>query len=246
MSAHDQVGIIVPVLDDAEALRRLLSWRRKECPDVPIWVVDGGSNDNSVVVAQELGAAVIASGKGRGLQMNAGARATIAAGCEVFWFLHADALPSEDAIQRIKRALNNGAIGGGFKRRFEFPSVFLKLTCLLADWRCRFRGWFLGDQGIFVTRQAFEELGGFPEWAWFEDLDFSRRMARIGRTAWIDATIWTSGRRFERLGAWRQTWRDFLATRQYLRHGVPPPTGVDERNAHRPEIIPEAGRPSSR
>lgn len=246
MGSPDKVGVIVPVLDDAVALRRLLSWRRKECPDVPIWVVDGGSNDNSVVVAQELGAVVITSGKGRGLQMNIGARAATSAGCDVFWFLHADALPPEDAVRRIKTSLNEGAIGGGFRRRFEFPSVFLKLTCWLADWRCRNRGWFLGDQGIFVTRGTFEELGGFPEWPWFEDLEFSRKLAKLGRTVWIDSELRTSGRRFERLGPWRQTWRDFSATQSYLRSGKPPLFGHGETNPNVPEIIVRTERPSSR
>ena len=246
MGSCDKIGIIVPVLDDAVALRRLLSWRTKSCPDALVWVVDGGSTEDSVAVAREFETIVIDSVKGRGLQMNAGAELAGVAGCNVFWFVHADALPPVDAVERIRAAVNSGAIGGGFKRRFEYPSMFLKWTCWLADWRCRWRGWFLGDQGIFVTRRAFEELGGFPEWAWFEDLEFSRRLARHGRTEWIDSVLMTSGRRFERLGAWKQTWQDFSLTRSYLRDRVPPTRVFHETKPNSPEIMAETGRPSSR
>jgi rSAM/selenodomain-associated transferase 2 len=246
MGSRDKVGIIVPVLDDSVVLRRFLSWRKMNCPETPIWVVDGGSSDGTVAVVREFKAVLIDSEKGRAIQMNMGARAAIAAKCDVLWFLHADAMPPSDAIERMQTAVNSGAIAGGFKRRFDYPSLFLKWTCLLADWRCRSRGWFLGDQGMFVTRGAFEELGGFPDWPWFEDLEFSRKLAKRGRVAWIDSELKTSGRRFERLGAWRQTWRDFSATQSYLRSGKPPPLAHGETNPNLSEIIAGTERPSSR
>lgn len=246
MGSHHRVGIIVPVLDDATELRRLLSWWRTDCPEVPLWVVDGGSNDGSGKVARENGATVVASRNGRGTQMNVGARMANASGCNVFWFVHADALPPRGAVDRILAAVESGVVGGGFKKRFDHPSLFLRLTCWLADWRCRYRGWFLGDQGIFATSQVFAVIGGYPEWTWFEDFEFSRRMARCGRTAWIPATIRTSGRRFERLGAWKQTWLDFSAMRTYLRTGVPPQKIPVDTNSMNSEIIENSERPVSR
>jgi GT2 family glycosyltransferase len=174
--------------------------------------------------------------------MNAGAAAAVDAGCDLIWFLHADAVPPSDAHDLILAAVQTGAAGGAFRRRFESPSVFLRFTCWLADWRCRCWGWFLGDQGIFVTREVFAAVGGFPEWPRFEDLEFSRRTRRLALTVLVRATLLTSGRRFAAAGAWRQSMRDVWATCRYLWRGAPPARAHDQAKAGERSGRPAADR----
>src|SRR5262245_46995647 len=97
-------------------------------------------------------------------------------------FLHADTRLPASALDRIESTLlNDRVVGGGFARRYDSNSWFLRTTCLLAGLRTRMIGWFLGDQAIFVRRGTFEKLGGFRDLELFEDLDFSMRMRQTGR-----------------------------------------------------------------
>jgi len=207
--------IIIPVWNDASALRKTLDhlfrfWNPKD-----ILVVDGGSDDDSVATARERKVeAVLSPQRGRARQMNFGAEEKPH---EVLLFLHADTLLPMDAGVAIRRAIRAGCVGGAFRRRFDSKSSFLRITCRLANLRGRHFGWFLGDQAIFVHRDVFQSLGGFPELPLFEDLEFSMRMAKAGKTQLIQQTVISSGRRFEQCGPIRQTLRDLWLTLHYLR-----------------------------
>lgn len=180
-----------------------------------IIVVDGGSTDRTPAQASALGGRVLASGATqRAAQLNLGAAA---ARGEVLLFLHADTALPERALERILQALVDGSVGGGgFARRFDSPSPFLQLTCVLAELRNRTVGWHLGDQALFVRRSLFAQLGGFRRVDRFEDLDFSRRLGRIARVATLRPPVVSSARRFARRGPVGQTARDFVLTLRYL------------------------------
>ena len=116
----------------------------------------------------------------------------------------------------FKAALENPRVAGGaFARRFASRSLFLKLTCLAAEARNRAVGWHLGDQAIFARRSVFDVLGGFKLMPRFEDLDFSRRLARKGKLVTLRPPVITSARRFEKEGAFVRTWRDLRLTIDY-------------------------------
>ncbi len=218
-----RIGLIIPVRDDAAALARLLAWRSRVCPALATWVVDGASSDDSARIAQEAGVRVLPGPAHRARQLETGARAALAAGCDALWFVHADALPSDRSPAAIGDAVVAGAIGGAFRRRFEGGGPFLRATCALADLRGRAFGWFLGDQAIFARADAFVAAGGFPDWPWFEDLELARRLRARGRTVLLAPIVLTSARRFTALGPVRRTWRDLRLTFHYWRTGGPPP-----------------------
>ncbi len=112
-------------------------------------------------------------------------------------FLHADTRLAPSALRALQAALRHEeVVGGGFARRYDSASPFLRATCALAEARTRFCGWFLGDQAIFVRRTVFAALGGFSAWDVFEDLDFSRRLARVGRVVTLRPPVVSSARRF--------------------------------------------------
>jgi rSAM/selenodomain-associated transferase 2 len=208
------ISIIIPTHNEAAYLPATMDALVARARPCEIIVADGGSKDKTVAVAAARGAIVIeCAAKHRAAQLNAGARA---AHGEVFLFLHADTILPLNGLERIAAALaDREIVGGGFARRYDSPSLLLRLTSLLSEVRCRWSGWFLGDQAIFVRRELFMMLGGFREYEIFEDLDFSRRLARTGRLVTLRPPVVSSARRFA-TGAWRRTCEDFAMTCRYL------------------------------
>ena len=132
-------------------------------------------------------------------------------------FLHADTRLPASALARIESALlNDRVVGGGFARRYDSNSWFLRTTCLLAGLRTRMIGWFLGDQAIFARRETFEKLGGFRDLELFEDLDFSMRMRQTGRVVTLSPPVISSSRRFIYRGPALTTLLDAWLTCRYL------------------------------
>lgn len=189
------VALLIPALDEATSLRRLLPGLVAQADEVV--VSDGGSTDATVAVAEAAGARVVVGPRGRGGQLN---RAAAAASSDVFLFLHADTELPVDGIERVREAIRGGALGGGFELAFATDRALLHFGARLINRRTRLTKTPLGDQAQFVTREAFEALGGYRDWPILEDLDFARRLKALGPVALLDAKVVTSPRRFERLG----------------------------------------------
>jgi rSAM/selenodomain-associated transferase 2 len=210
---HPEISIVIPVANEAAALPDCL--RHIDRAASEIVVVDGGSEDETVEIAESLGCRVLASPRPqRARQMNLGAAN---ARGRILVFLHADTWLPPQAAGRIIEAIDHRDIfGGGFARRYRSDCLSLALTCRLADLRNRLFGWHLGDQAIFVRRDIFEKLGGYREIPVFEDLDFSRRLGALGKTVTLTLPVSSSARRFTAKGPLRTTWDDLLLTRKYL------------------------------
>jgi hypothetical protein len=145
--------------------------------------------------------------------MNAGAAA---ARGDILFFLHADSLPSLNALLEIERVLRDRRIvGGAFEHRFDEPLWSLRIISWINRRRYFFTRNYYGDQGIFVRAADFRALGGYRE-RFMEDLDFSQRLKKLGRTTLIPMPLITSGRRFVAWGPWRAfsfiVWVLFLHT----------------------------------
>ena len=173
------MSIIIPTLNEAHQILSTLEAIEPNTTPNEVIVVDGGSSDGTAELAQKKSDCVLrATKRNRAIQMNQGRR--LADG-DVLFFLHADTLVAPVALEKIADAVRRRqVVGGAFARRYASRSMFLRATCLLAELRGRMFGWFLGDQAIFVRTEVFDALGGFRELEIFEDLDFSRRMGRIG------------------------------------------------------------------
>ena len=170
-------------------------------------VADGGSSDGTVELAAPLCDRVVSAPRGRALQMNAGARP---ARGDALLFLHADSFLPVRADELVFGALQD-RVWGRFDVVIEGRAPLLGLIGFAMNVRSRLSGIATGDQALFVRREAFP---GFAEIALMEDIEFSKRMKRLGRPACLRAKVRTSGRRWEARGVLRTVglmWRLRLA-----------------------------------
>jgi rSAM/selenodomain-associated transferase 2 len=210
-----KLSIVMPVLDEAAeieaALSALASYRLR---GVEVIVVDGGSRDATPDLARPLADRVTAAARGRSLQMNAGAGA---AQGDVLLFLHADTRLPENADRLVLDGLaRSGCTWGRFDVRFDGGGL-LRVVAAMMNLRSRLTGIATGDQALFVTRAAFERVGGFPAIALMEDVALSVRLKRFGRPCALRARVTTSARRWRKHGTlrtvllmWRLRLRFFL------------------------------------
>ncbi|HUW36604.1 MAG TPA: TIGR04283 family arsenosugar biosynthesis glycosyltransferase [Rhodocyclaceae bacterium] len=198
------LSIVVPAWNEASGIAECLAALAPlRAAGAEIIVVDGASTDGTAVLARPLADRVLDAGRGRASQMNAGAR--VARG-GVLLFVHADCRLPEDAGELIVQAMASGRHWGRFDVAIEGRSAWLPVIAWMMNRRSRLTGIATGDQAIFVSRNAFDAVGGFPDIALMEDIALSRRLLKIGRPACLSARLATSGRRWQRQGVWRTIW----------------------------------------
>jgi rSAM/selenodomain-associated transferase 2 len=208
-----RLSIIMPVLDEGERIAAALdALAELRALGVEVIVVDGGSRDATVQRARLRADHVLSVARGRALQMNAGAAK--AAG-DVLLFLHADTrLPPEAERLVLDGLARSGREWGRFDVIIEGRHPMLKLVAAMMNLRSRLTGIATGDQAIFVRRDAFAAVGGFPEIPLMEDIALSKRLKRRTRPLCLRERAVTSGRRWETQGVFRTIllmWRLRLA-----------------------------------
>jgi len=215
-----QVSIIIPTLNEASCLGRTL--RCLACLEPAPWeiiVVDGGSTDTTIALAQAAKVTVVcAEQQGRSPQMNQGAR--VATG-DILCFLHADTLVPDDAIAVMTQTLAKPTIACGgfislmagtdttrwrislhnFLKTYYAPLLFRPHLFFLKGLRLLF-----GDQVMFCRRQDFWQCGGFdPALPIMEDADLCLRLLRLGRIVQVNRVVQSSDRRVAKWGELKAT-----------------------------------------
>lgn len=214
-----RLSVVIPTWNEEVRIAATIEAAKRGLrPGDEILVVDGGSPDGTVAIARAAGARVVLSRKGRGRQLDRGARE---AGGEVLLFLHADTILPPDFRSALDEALAEpGVRWGRFDLGFLEPGPVLGLLALLINWRSRLFCSATGDQAIFVLRPAFEAAGGIREEHLFEDVDLVRRLRKQGAMAIPKGRVRTSARRWQSEGLVRTTLRMWVLKSLYLL-GVP-------------------------
>ena len=221
MARADRLSVIVPTMNEAALIAGFLGHLREKVPGAELIVVDGGSDDQTVALANGQADRVLRSPRGRAKQMNAGAAV---AGGEILWFLHADSLVPADPHGSIARALDDPrTVGGCFRLKFPRQRWVYRVSDSLGNVAVDLFQIALGDHGIFCRRAAFARVGGYPDVPLMEDAEFYRRLRRVGRVRQLPAYIVSSPRRYEQLGPLRTTAVYLFILGLYLAK-VPPKT----------------------
>jgi rSAM/selenodomain-associated transferase 2 len=234
------VSIIIPVLNEArtiaQALFALKPFRQR---GVEIVVVDGGSRDETALLARPLADQVIQVKGSRAHRMNEGAK--VANGF-IFVFLHSDTKLPDDADQQVMYGrARDTSVWGRFDLRYAGRHMMLPLFARLTNWYSAIRGVATGDQAIFVQREAFFRVAGFKDIPFLEDIDISKRLKDISPPIVVPSRVIVPGRRFDEEGFWRTAWDMFLIRLRY-RFGADPAVLAD-RYGRKPAGLPPAPPP---
>ena len=211
------VSIVTPVLRDIDAAVALLA-QLPDTLEVEAILVDGG-HDSALepLVAARRHTRLYRTLPGRGLQMNAGARGATG---EWLLFLHADSALPATWLEAL-RSLDREVAGGWFRFALDDTAWQARVVERLVAWRVRWMRLPYGDQGLFVRRRVFEAMGGFRELPLFEDVDFVRRLHRLGPVMEVPLPLRTSARRWKRDGWLRRSARNALLTTLYFAGASP-------------------------
>ena len=196
------LSIVMPVLNEAEGIAAsLAALQPLRANGVEVIVVDGGSSDDTIRHATPLADKLVHSGRGRARQMNAGA----AEACgDILLFLHADTGLADNAVPSVLEGLAPSSHAWGrFDVRIEGRSPMFALIAALMNLRSRLTGIATGDQAIFIRRDVFMAIGGFPEQPLMEDIEISKLLKSKSPPLCLRQKVTTSGRRWEKHGIWR-------------------------------------------
>jgi rSAM/selenodomain-associated transferase 2 len=212
------ISVVIPALNEEKTigatLTHLMAIKARE-----VIVVDGGSSDRTREIGAEIGATVITGAAGRARQMNAGAQQATG---EILLFLHADTRLPPAAFTDIVAALQDSHyLGGHFDVDLDGDHWMLKVIGAMINHRSRITKVGTGDQAIFVRREVFGRMGGFPDIPLMEDIAFCRALKRLGGIACLRSKVVTSARRWEIEGVWRTVLKMWILKLLYLA-GVSP------------------------
>jgi len=200
-----KLSVIIPTLNEADRIGEAIA-RVRAAGDCEIIVVDGGSDDDTLAAASAADRCSSAS-RGRASQQNAGA--AVATG-DLLLFLHADCWPEPGAYAAIESALSDtSVVGGGFAQTIDAQGLRYRLLEQGNRLRALAAGWIYGDQGLFVRREVFQRVGGFPAVDLMEDLYLAKRLKREGKLLLLDHRLHVSPRRWQKVGVVRQTLRNW-------------------------------------
>jgi len=215
------ISIVIPTYNESATVEATLSALYEFIsPKDEVIVVDGLSEDNTgEIVSTFPQTKLITSRRGRAAQMNLGAEKAIN---QYILFLHADTLVSAECINNMKNEITlNGAKWGWFSIKLDSPKLVFRIIQIGANLRTKLTGTPLGDHGIFVRKDVFLRVGGFPEIPLMEDLEFVKRVKYISKGVEIRSPVRTSVRRFEKSGILK-TFITMWALRVLYYLGTPP------------------------
>ena len=213
-----KVSVIIPTLNESSGLANTIAKMRENSP-CEILVGDGGSDDGTLAIARQSGARVIHSQRGRARQMNAAANEAVG---DLLLFLHADTVLDPAGYRKMRETMRrNNLVGGAFGLQLDSDKTSLKVISQLATWRSKYCNLVYGDQAIFVRKDIFREMGGYPTLPICEDLAFFRALQKKGRTMVLREKARTSPRRWLSEGTAYTTFRNIAIAIMFLL-GFPP------------------------
>lgn len=190
------ISVIIPTLNEETNIADTI--KSITAPSVEIIVCDGGSTDATRKIAKKHGAIVVESERGRGFQQNKG---TAIAKAAILLFLHADTLLPKNFLKEVFKILStSGTSAGAFRLKISGSNQALNIVQFFTNLRSIFFQLPYGDQAIFVKKNLFQKVGGFPDITIMEDYVLVRKLKKHGRILISPCSVITSGRRWDTIG----------------------------------------------
>lgn len=191
------ISTIIPIYNEEKILREKSAYFRELADNSELIFVDGGSSDMSARIAGEY-SCVFSCRKGRAVQMNYGARLSQK---DILLFLHADTRIKTDSLISLESKIkDNETLSGCFTQRIDKKGLIFRLIESVGSLRAKITGVIYGDQGIFIRKDIFNDLGGFPEVPVMEDVIFTKGLRKIVKPSVLRDKIFVSSRRWEKEG----------------------------------------------
>ena len=214
------VSVIVPIYNEISTISTFLERVGPIAEKAEIIFADGGSSDGTVGYLQEnlpINARLIRTEKGRAKQMNEAAR--LAKG-DILMFLHCDCRPPKSLVEQVRKTLKK-ANWGCFGVKFDDSDPLMKICQIISNNRIYDRKVVFGDQGIFIKKDLFFEIGSFPDLPIMEDYQLSLTLKQRGEKIGVaKGLIETSSRRYHEGGKLKVMWQ-MNRLRKAYRDGVP-------------------------
>lgn len=192
------VSIIIPTLNEENNIKNLLNNLKSLKGDFEVIFSDGGSSDKTIEIIKNCGNyKIIELGRGRAKQLNNGVKES---NNDILFFLHADSIIEENVLIKIEDFIKNGNKSGCLKIKFDSKKILMNIFAILSNLRVKYRNIAFGDQGIFIEKKLFEDIGMFEDIPLMEDYQLSIKLKNICRIKYIDSYIISSSRRFEKNG----------------------------------------------
>lgn len=196
------ISVIIPTLNEADNLAATLV-PLQNIPGLEVIVADGGSSDATLAIAETAGVKIVTSRPGRSYQQNRGVAAATGA---ILLFLHADTILPTGFSQMIRHCLRqNKVVAGAFSLAINAPGAAINFIATMANCRAKLLQLPYGDQALFMTKENFMKIGGFPEIEIMEDFALIGKLRKLGRIKILPTAVITSGRRWQKLGIIRTT-----------------------------------------
>ena len=208
-----KIALIIPIYNESKTIGPMLEQLESLPGDWEILFADGGSSDGTLARIGDR-FPVLQAPKGRANQMNFAAARTSS---ELLWFVHCDSRLPADAHAQISAAAEEGHPWGCFRIGFDYDGPFMGCNTYLSNRRAK-NGIAFGDQGIWVKKDVFNTMGGFPDLPIMEDYEFSLRMQRSNiPICQLPGQIITSGRRYKKRFPLLTMWQMFYLRCLYRR-----------------------------
>jgi rSAM/selenodomain-associated transferase 2 len=206
------ISIIIPTLNEESNIKAVINSIQSH--NIEIILVDGGSEDKTLLIAKSLDVKVVVSSPGRANQMNTGAM--VASG-EILLFLHADTRLPIRFDEMVRRTLAKpGIVAGAFALQIDAPDWGLRLVEFGVKWRSHLWQMPYGDQAIFLTKDVFQKVGNFPQIPIMEDFELMRKLKSLGKIYLLPTPVITSPRRWLKQGILQTTILNQIIVIAYL------------------------------
>ena len=206
------VSIIIPILNEENIIERLIKNLNKLEGEFEVIFSDGGSSDKTVNIIENISNyKIVHSAKGRAKQLNNGVKESK---YDILFFLHSDSIIEKDVLIKIEKFIKNNNKAGCLKIKFDSKKILMHICGFFSNLRVKLRHIAFGDQGIFIEKKLFNDIGMFDDIALMEDYKLSIKLKKVSPIKFIDSYIISSARRFEKNGIIRTMF--YMQKLQYM------------------------------